>query len=251
MRNFLTITAVFMFSFFMVSCGEEDPSISQNDTLYETDDGTGDIEEVIDNEAGDEVLVDNEEADEIVVPDEAADNNVEVPDETAFQKIGDFNLMFNGKVNVDLSQYMNIKGGTGDVNFTYNGTQMTFTKLTVIIVQLFPLAVLQQGNVAVMWLDSAPGLGAETKQVFGYTFPSTIAAGDQTMEGAKAFAFYGDININLQGGQFDIKCVRAAAYAGPLNMMSYTGTDANFNSSGDLLDPAAAGSQLPYPVCED
>ena len=251
MKKFTAFTAIMVFCLIMVSCGDEDPSVSKNDYSSETkDEEEGDFEEIADNETPDEAVVD-EEADEAVVPDDAVDNNVEIPDETAFEKVGEFNLNFNGKVNVDLSNYQNIKGGDGVTNFTHNGAPFSFGKLTVIILQLFPLAILQGSNVAVMWLESAPGLGAETKKVFGFTFPSTVQQGNQTMESAQAFAFFGDININLQGGQFDIKCVRSAAIAGNLDMTSYNGTNATFTASGDLLDPTAAGSQLPYPVCTD
>ncbi|HPA56320.1 MAG TPA: hypothetical protein PLX56_02600 [bacterium] len=256
MRNFLTITAVLMFSFFMVSCGDEDPKLNLYDDENEATDEeeTGDIEETSDNEQIDKTAVRDEEEtndETITVPDDGPDENIEIPDETAFQKTGEFSLNFTGQINVDLSNYTNIKGGDGITNFSHNGAQLSFGKLTVIIVQLFPIAILQQNNVAILWLDSAPGLGAETKQVFGFTFPSTIQPGNTTMEAAQAFAFYGDIDINLQGGQFDVKCVRSAAIAGQLNMNSYTGTNADFTASGDLLDPSAAGSQLPYPVCTD
>jgi hypothetical protein len=233
----------------MVSCGGEgDPSVNTYDQNNETADEetTDETTDVTDEEVTDENVVDEEE-----VPDEVEDNNTETPDDSQFQKVGDFNLMFNGKINTDLSNYQSIRGGEGDVNFSYNGMNLTFTKQTVIIIQLFPLAILQGSNVAVMWLDSAPGLSAETKQVFGFTFPSTVTPGDQTMEAAQAYAFYGDINVNVQGGQFDVKCVRGAAIMGSFNVMSYDGANANFSAMGDLLDPSAAGSQLPYPVCTD
>jgi len=251
MKNFMVLVAIIAISMVFISCGDEDPSVSKNDYSNETnDDEEGDLEDIADNETPDEAVVD-EEADETVVPDEAPDNNIEVPDETAFNKVGEFNLNFSGQINTDLSNYMSIKGGDGVTNFTHNGAPFSFGKLTVLIVQLFPLAILQGSNVAVMWLESAPGLGAETKKVFGFTFPSTVQQGNQTMESAQAFAFFGDININLQGGQFDIKCVRSAAIAGNLDMTSYNGANATFTASGDLLDPTAAGSQLPYPVCTD
>ncbi|HQM83294.1 MAG TPA: hypothetical protein PLD55_01295, partial [bacterium] len=245
MKKFLAITAVLMFSFFMVSCGDEDPKLNLSDDENETADQeqTGD-EELTDNEQIDETAVRDEEEtndETITVPDDGPDENIEIPDETAFQKTGEFSLNFTGQINVDLSNYTNIKGGDGITNFSHNGAQLSFGKLTVIIVQLFPIAILQQNNVAVLWLDSAPGTGAETKQVFGFTFPSTIQPGNTTMEAAQAYAFYGDININLSAGQFDVKCVRSAAIAGQLNMNSYTGTNADFTASGDLLDPSAAG----------
>jgi len=249
MKKSVCIFLSFLFiSFVLVSCGEDDPTVNSYDQNNETvdEETTDETTDVTDEEVTDENVVDETE-----VPDEVEDNNTDVPDEGQWQKTGAFNLMFNGKVNVDLSDYTSIRGGEGDVNFSHDGMDMTFTKQTVIFVQLFPLAILQGSNVAVLWLDSAPGTGAETKQVFGFTFPSTAQAGDQTMEAAQAFAFYGDINIDLMNGQFDIKCVRSAAIAGSLNMMSYDGVNTNFTAMGDLLDPTAAGSQLPYPVCAD
>lgn len=244
--------SILMFSLVFVSCGgDDDPTVVGGDNNNETTDEATD-EEVTDevaDEMTDEMEV-QDKVDEMEIPDEVEDNN-EVPDNSQFQKVGDFNLMFNGKVNTDLSNYQSIKGGEGDVNFTHNGINLTFTKQSVVIFQLFPIAILQGSNVAVLWLDSAPGINAETKQVFGFTFPSTAQPGQSTMEAAQAYAFYGDININLSGGQFDVKCVRSAAIMGTFNINSYDGAYANFSAMGDLLDPAAAGSQLPYPVCTD
>lgn len=250
MKKSVCIFLSFLFiSFLVVSCGgDDDPSVNTYDQNNETadDETTDETTDVTDEEMMDENVVDEEE-----IPDEVEDNNTEVPDDSQFQKTGAFNLMFNGKVNVDLSQYMQIQGGEGDVNFSHNGMDYTFTQEKVVFVSLFPIAILQGTNIAVLWLDKAPGTGAETRQVFGLTFPQTAQAGDQTMEDAQAFAFYGDININLTGGQFDIKCVRSAAYQGSFNLMSFNGTEANLSAMGDLLDPEAAGSQLPYPVCTD
>jgi hypothetical protein len=249
MKNFLIVLLMMsLFVVFSVSCGEGVPGPAGDDTLTD-DDSVTDQDEIPDEE--EEIVDDVEIIDEGPV-EEPDETQVEEPDEEVpFEKIGDFNLNFDGQINTDLSNYMSIRGGKGEVNFNYKMTPYTFGELTVIIVQLFPLAILQQGNVAVMWLDSAPGLGAEVKQVFGFTFPSTIQPGQQNMEAAQAFAFYGDIDVNVQAGQFDIRCVRAASYQGDLNVISYDGNNANFNASGDLLDPAAAGSQLPYPVCPE
>ena len=256
-RSVCIVLSFLMFSLVFVSCGgDDDPKVVTGDNNNETTDEATDEEEVTDQEEVTDEMTDEMEVqdtvDEMEVPDEVEDNNTEVPDDSQFQKIGEFNLMFKGKVNTDLSDYQSIKGGEGDVNFSYNGMNLTFTKQTVAFVfQLFPLAILQGSNVAVMWLDSAPGINAETKQVFGFTFPSTAQPGDQTMESAQAYAFYGDINLDLMNGQFDIKCVRGAAIMGSFNVTSYDGANADFGAMGDLLDPAAAGSQLPYPVCTD
>ena len=247
----LTIGALLL-SLIIVSCGDEAQTIPQKDDTA----GTDDIVIIPDEDTAvvtdtlpvqDDIVVD----DTPVIDEEPIVDETIVPDAEGFEQIGDFALDFNGTVNTDLSNYMSIKGGKGTVNFNYRGTPFSFGELTVIIVQLFPLAILQQNNVAVMWLESAPGLGAETKKVFGFTFPATITPGEQQMTAAQAFAFYGDIDINLQGGQFNIKCVRAAGNQGMINMIAYDGASANFTANGLLLDPAAAASQLPYPVCVD
>ncbi len=253
MKKFLAITAVFMFSFFMVSCGDEDPKLNLSDDENETADQeqTGD-EELTDREAVDKTAVRDEEEtndETITVPDEGPDENIEVPDETAFEKTGEFNLNYTGLINTTFDT--STRGGDGITTFSHKGAPFSFGKISV-LVQLFPMAILQQNNVAVMWLESAPGFsGTEIKKVFGFTFPSTIQPGNTTMEAAQAYAFFGDIEINIQGGQFNVKCVRSAAIAGQFNMISYTGANADFTASGNLLDPSAAGSQLPYPVCPD
>ncbi len=250
MKRFMVI-GVFIAAIVMLSCESGSEQKPQNDEA-----GIADDIVVVPDE--DTVIVDEVEVEDDLIVDEApvidetpiADETV-VPDVEGFETIGDFALNFNGQVNTDLSNYMNIKGGSGTVNFNYRGMPFSFGELTVIVVKLFPLAVLQQNNVAVMWLDKAPGLAAEVRQVFGFTFPSTIQPGEQTMEAAQAFAFYGDINVNLQAGQFDINCIRAVGYQGFINVISYTGNMVNFMANGTLLDPSGAGSRLPYPECPE
>ncbi|HSA34891.1 MAG TPA: hypothetical protein P5077_14295 [bacterium] len=238
-----------------VSCGDESTDkVPQNDDFAVADDMLEAPDESVDTAPAvdtlpvqDDIVVD----DTPIVDNEPVDDTV-VPDESPFETIGDFALNFNGTVNVNLSDYMAITGGKGVVNFNFKGAPYSYGELKILgIKQLFPIAILQQGNVAVMWLESAPGLGAETKKVFAITFPSTIQPGQYVMETAQAYAFYGDININLQGGQFEIKCVRAAGYQGNMTVNSYTGTAVDFLANGLLVDPAAAASQLPYPVCVD
>ncbi len=250
MKAFLSALPLIAAILFFVSCSNDTGTISQNDDMVAADDIVVIPDEdtvIIVDETPDTLILD----DGIIPDDEPIIDETVVPDETPFETIGDFALDFNGTVNVDLSNYMSIKGGKGTVNFNYRGTPYSFGELTVVIVKLFPLAILQQNNVAVMWLESAPGLGAETKKVFAITFPSTIQPGQYVMETAQAYAFYGDIDINLQGGQFNIKCVRAAGYQGNITVNSYTGTAVDFLANGLLVDPAAAASQLPYPVCVD
>lgn len=254
MKKFFMVAQIFVFlAFFTVSCNNETSSVQQNaDTAIADKDAVAavDNEAATTNEADTTVVKDETAVDEDTVDEDTVDTT-EIPDESTFQKIGDFNLNFTGQVNTNLSDYTKIKGGKGKVTFNYKGTPFTYGELTVVIVQLFPLAILQGSNVAVMWLESAPGLGATTKKVFGYTFPTTIQLGTQAMSAVQAMAFYGDIDINLQGGQFNIKCIRAASNQGTINITTYDGSNANFTSNGDLLDPAAAGSSLPYPVCPD
>ncbi|HQB11205.1 MAG TPA: hypothetical protein PLW37_15185, partial [bacterium] len=63
MKKFLAITAVLMFSFFMVSCGDEDPKLNLYDDENEATDEetTNDIEETSDREAVDKTAVRDEE----------------------------------------------------------------------------------------------------------------------------------------------------------------------------------------------
>lgn len=241
-------------AFLAISCGDEPADkVPQNDDVAAADDTLEAPDESVDTvvvdilPVQDDIVVD----DTPIVDNEPLDDTV-VPDESPFETIGDFALNFNGTVNVNLSDYMAITGGKGTVNFNFKGAPYSYGELKILgIKQLFPIAILQQGNVAVMWLESAPGLGAETKKVFAITFPSTIQPGQYVMETAQAYAFYGDIDINLQSGVFNINCVRAAGYQGNITINSYTGTAADFLASGLLVDPAAAASQLPYPVCLD
>ena len=256
MKRFLLLLLTCLFiSFIALSCGDgvdakddDSDTQAQDEAADEVQDSeVSDVDEIAD-ETTDETV---DEADDSELPDETVDDG-ETPDDGEFQKTGEFDFSFDGIINVDLSNYMSIKGGAGTVNFSHNGANMTYAELTVIIVQLFPIAILQGGNVAIMWLESAPGIGAETKQVFGFTYPATMTtAGNYTMEEVQAYAFYGDINIDLQNGLFDIKCVRSAAIAGNANFAAVDAASVTLSASGELRDPAAAGSQLPYPVCPE
>ncbi|HOW52953.1 MAG TPA: hypothetical protein PLV42_13030 [bacterium] len=254
MKKFLAFMSVSVIALaLLTSCGDEAQTIPQNDNVAVTDDlvATPDEDTLVvtdDPALPDDIAVD----DTPVVDEEPVIDETVVPDAETFEQIGDFALNFNGTVNVDLSNYQNIKGGKGAVNFNFKGAPYSYGELKILgLFQLFPISILQQNNVAVMWLESAPGLGAETKKVFAITFPSTIQPGQYVMETAQAYAFYGDIDINLQGGQFNIKCVRAAGYQGNITVNSYTGTAVDFLANGLLVDPTAAASQLPYPVCVD
>ena len=240
MKKILLLLALFVFT----SCGsgvahnEIDEDSSVNDTHNDATQDNEVIDTVQDSEVTDEDTTTVDES--------------ETPDDGQLQKTGEFDLSFDGQINVDLSNYQNIKGGKGEVNFSHNGTDFTYGELTVVIVQLFPIAILQQGNVAILWLESAPGMGAETKQVFGFTYPATMTTpGDYNMEDIQAYAFYGDINIDLQNSVFEVKCIRSAAIAGSANFTKATADWATLTASGDLLDPSVAASQLPYPICED
>ncbi len=234
------------------SCGNDTTPYYSSDT-----DSYHKIDDAVPDSHADEdtaVVADEdigEAADEDVDISDTSDTG-ELPDGGDFQKTGEFSLTFQGKVNVDLSNYQNIKGGTGEVHFSHNGTEYTYKELTVVIMQLFPIAIDQSGKVAIMWLDKAPGLGAEVHQVFGFTYPDTMTdAGEYQMEEIQAYAFFGDINIDLRNSVFEVKCIRSAAVMGDADFASASQDNLDLEASGDLLDPTTAASQLPYPVCDD
>ncbi|MCK5808247.1 hypothetical protein KAH37_04590, partial [bacterium] len=176
MQKLLMALTLFIF----VSCGSGVAHNTDTDSLV-NDDNNDDTQQ--DSEVTDSALDEDITDDIMLDEDNTTIDESETPDDGQIKKLGAFDFTFDGQINVDLANYQNIKGGKGEVNFSHNGTDLVFGELTVVIMQLFPIAILQQGNVAIMWLDSAPGMAAEIKQVFGFTYPATmIAAGDYSME---------------------------------------------------------------------
>ncbi|MBO4710725.1 hypothetical protein J5681_02270 [bacterium] len=257
------IFALFMF----VACGDADPKPASID---------GDENEVSDNEGGNQTVEDGEtENDSEVVPepDEATtsdeenvsdDEPVEEPDETeepdgnndpvnpGFDVIGNFNLSFNGPVHesVGMDSMMNL-GGDGSAEFVYKDQPITFSKINIGI-SLFPMAMINNG-IVIVWLDSfsmGDLSGTVEKQVFGINLPQNTEVGSGEMANANMYAFYGDMTVNVKGGQFEIKCVRTVTNVGNYNVTANDGSNLSMTASGDLLDPAAGAAYLPYPPCE-
>ena len=147
---------------------------------------------------------------------------------------------------------MQSRGGKGSAQFVYNDTPITFTEINIGI-DLFPLAMINSGNIVVVWLDSF-GLGdlqgTSNKQVFGISVPQNTEIGSGDMASANMYAFYGDMTVNITGGQFEIKCVRTVTNVGNYEVTVNDGSNLTMTANGDLLDPAAGAAYLPYPACE-
>ncbi len=160
MKKVFFLVLVVLLAFIFAGCGDEDPKITG-----------GDEENEVSDEGGNQTAEDGETANdgEVAEPDEAvADEetvsdddpgNTEEPDENndpvnpEFDVIGTFNLSYSGKINttVDLQS----RGGNGTVEFTYNEMPNTFNEITIPMVgTLFPLAMLNSGNIIIVWLDS-------------------------------------------------------------------------------------------------
>ena len=250
------VVFIFLLSFiFLISCSNS----SSLETGEQPDDQEEeqDISETPDNEQSDENT--QEEQDEPSVVDEeiVPDNEPEQPEEEPnnppqTDPIGNFNLNFSGQINTTIST--SSRGGNGTVSFNYNENPYMFNEINVpMIGGIFPLAMLNSGNIIILWLDSF-GVGdvmsAVEKQVFGISLPQNAEAGSGTMKNLGSYAFYGDISVNIQGGQFDVKCVRAVSDSGEYDITSNDGANITFTANGDLFDPALAGSMIPYPACE-
>ncbi len=243
-------------AFLFAGCGDEDPKptangdeneVSDDNTVFEDVDAQNDEENV---EAPDETVVDEE-----VVSDEEP---VEEPDEnndpvnSGFEVIGTFDLSYSGQINESVS--LQSRGGNGTVNFTYNEMPNTFNEITIPMVgTLFPLAMVNSGNVIIVWLD---GFGASDlsgdaqKQVFGISVPQNTVIGSGNMAGANMYAFFGDMTVNVMGGKFEINCVRTVTNVGNYEVTANDGSNLTMTASGDLLDPSAGAAYLPYPACE-
>ena len=245
---------VFLFSlvFLMISCGDG------SDSGYPVEDQEdADVREAADADVNPETDEDKAgEPDETAVDEEAdSDSEPEQPEEEpaepATNPIGNFSLNFSGPVNTTIS--MQSRGGKGAVNFTYNGMPTAFQEINVMNIDIFPLAMVNSGNIIVLWLDSfslGDISGTSEKQVFGISMPQSAAAGSGTMKDINSYAFYGDITVNIKGGAFNVKCVRAVSDSGSYNLTSNDGSNIAFSAEGNLFDPALAGSMIPYPACE-
>ena len=267
----LVVLAVFMF----VACGDTDPKpATGGDENEVTDDeggnDTSEDGEVVNDEEnkpaeqddsttpGDEPVTDDdpgeptEEPDETETPDENQDPN------PGFEPIGTFELSFSGAVHesVGLGGGMSNLGGEGAAQFVYNDQPVTFDKISIgaggMGVDLFPMAMINNG-IVVVWLDSFTMNdlgGASQKQVFGINIPQDTEVGAGKLADANIYAFYGDMTVNVSQQQFDINCVRAVTNVGNYDVTANDGSNLTMTASGDLLDPAAGASYLPYPACE-
>ena len=254
------VFAIFL-SFLFVSCGDADPKPA----TY------GDENEVSDDEGAEDGDVRNDEEnvtepDETVVDEEIVtdDEPVEEPDETeepdenqeptnpGFDVIGTFNLSYSGPVHESVSMNdMTNLGGSGSVQFLYNDQPITFNEINIGI-KLFPLAMMNNG-IVVVWLDSfsiQEAMGTAQKQVFGINLPQNTEIGSGEMASANIYAFYGDMTVNVKGGQFDINCVRSVTNIGSYEITVNDGGNLTMTASGELLDPAAGAAYLPYPACQ-
>ena len=251
MKKVFILVLVFFIAFLFVGCGDSDPEM----VLSDDDEVSDDTAVVEDDDVQDEenVVPDETETDEEVVVDEEPTDPTEPTEPTTpeFDPIGNFNLSFSGQINTTIS--MQSRGGKGAANFMYNGMPFTFQEINVMNIDIFPLAMVNSGNIIVLWIDSF-GLGdisgTSEKQVFGISVSQSAEAGSGTMKEISSYAFYGDITVNIQGGAFNIKCVRAVSDSGNYNITSNDGSSIAFSADGNLFDPSLAGSMIPYPACE-
>lgn len=253
MKKFVSMLLI-LFVFFLVSCGGDSEPAVQEPEENVTDTGNNEIADA------DEAVTDEdktEEPDEPVIDEDiVSDDEPEQPEEDQntpqADPIGNFNLNFSGQINTTIST--NSRGGTGTANFTYNEMPNTFGEIPIPLFggNIFPLAMVNGGNLIIMWLNSFVAteiMSAVEKQVFGIAVPQN-ASGSGNMKDLGSYAFYGDILINIQGSQFEIKCVRAVSDRGEYDIASNDGANITLTASGDLFDPALAGSMIKYPACE-
>ena len=261
----ISFVLVLFVAFMFIACGESDPKpASHSDENEEvSDDEGGNTAEDSETQNDSEVVP---EPDETVVDEEIVsdDEPVEEPDETeepdenqdptnpGFDVIGTFDLSYSGPVHesVGLNNMTNL-GGNGSVQFVYKDQPVTFSEINIGI-KLFPLAMMNNG-IVIVWLDSFSlneAMGTAQKQVFGINLPQNTEIGSGNMANANIYAFYGDMTVNVKGGQFDINCVRTVTNVGTYEVTLNDGGNLTMTASGDLLDPAAGAAYLPYPACE-
>ena len=262
------VFTVFMF----VACGDSDPKPATSG---------GDESEISDDEGGNDTAEDSEvvndeenkpaEQDDSTTPgnkpvnDDDPGEPIEEPDETeepdgnndpaesGFEKVGTFELSFNGPVHesVGMGDMTNL-GGEGAAAFVYNDQPINFEKISIGTMNIFPMAMINNG-IVIVWLDSfgmGDLTGAVQKQVFGISIPQDTEIGSGKLSDARIYAFYGDMTVNVKESKFDINCVRAVTNVGDYGVTANDGSNLTMTASGDLLEPAAGASYLPYPACE-
>jgi len=244
----VSLILVLFIAFLFAGCGESDPETVLDEDVVSDDTAVVEDEDVQDEE----IIEENDEnqVDDVTEEPDEPEQPEEEPAEPAADPIGNFNLSFSGQINTTIST--SSRGGTGVANFNYNGMPFTFQEISV-LVSIFPLAMVNSGNIIVLWLDSfsmGDLQGTVDKQVFGISFPQNAGTGSGTMKELGSYAFYGDITINITGGQFTIKCVRAVSDSGEYTINSNDGANISFVANGDLFDPSLAGSMIPYQACE-
>lgn len=243
MKKVFILVLVLFIAFLFVGCGDSDPEITYPDDENE-DVETQEDEDTVEENDGNQIDDTEEEPDEPEQPEED-------PTDPTIDTIGNFSLSFAGQINTTIS--MQSRGGQGAVNFMYNGMPLAFQEINVMNIDIFPLAMVNSGNIIVLWLDSfgfGDVSGTSEKQVFGISMPQSAEIGSGSMKDINSYAFYGDITVNIQGGAFNVKCVRAVSDRGEYDITSNDGANIAFSANGDLFDPALAGNVIPYPACE-
>lgn len=267
MKKIVFLTMICFFAFVFVSCGDSDPEIEYPDEdqqdeepaadsdSADTDADTGDTDTAdtgdTDADTGDTDTSDTGDTDTA----DTGDTDSEAPADTEWQPsadaIGTFSVTFNGPLNTTIS--MQSRGGQGPANFTLDGQQFSYSSIKVIGIDLFPLAMVNSGNIIILWLNELTAsdvLGSSEKQVFGVAFPQGAAVGSGNMADMNAYSFFGDITIDIKAGGFNINCVRAVGNTGILNMTANDGSNIALTADGDLYDPSLAGGMIPYPACQ-
>ena len=162
MKKVLTAVFVALTVFIFASCGEADPKPASHGEDSEVSDDEGENQAAEDGETQNDSEVvpetDNEPTagdDEPAVIDD--DPNTEEPDENnepvnpGFEVIGTFNLSYTGQINMEVN--MQSRGGEGSADFVYNGQAISFGKINIASINLFPMTMVNSGNIVIVWLD--------------------------------------------------------------------------------------------------
>ncbi len=174
-----------------------------------------------------------------------------LPDSTVTET-GTFSASFNGPINAAGTSAQNLKKGTGTVEFSHLGENLTFTEKSFPVGSVgFPLAMITgQGTqmVQILWVEELAMSG--TTKFFGLMIPPTaLTVGSHNLISSKGAALFGDLSFAQSGMQ--IQCVRSVSSEGTYNVSTASETTLTLTSEGKLVDPKIAGSNIPYPVCSN
>lgn len=241
----------------------------------DTDTDTGDTD--TDTDPCAEVKCDDENA-SCVVDEETGEGKCECVEgmhfnagkcisDTEMTEIGTFTMDFTGAINETITIDGSMMSGEGDAAFTYLDSEFTYGSVIIDLTPnmeinvAFPTAAngfLKEG-ISIVWTEDFDINNVFTTgslRFIAVNIPQTLDAAEEGYDFVEneIFTFYGDLSLDVMGGNIAPKCVRAVSGAATLNIVKKAESNIAISAEGALIDPAyaqAQGYELPYEICAE